>query len=285
MTNEKIDNFGGPGGVIDISSHKDVIAIGRSTNLDVWGHSGFGKGMAFLSPTNAAKGTPLDGCNPGDLAGTLDITTTDLMGGSGYNSGLGDPCFCNAQINENNNANYTNCFGGTSSATPLSAGVAALVLSISPNLSAKEVRKILIETADKIDRDQANYQQDDVGLEYSATHGYGRINAKKAVEKAIGIAPALVVARKDDVKKQAFKESDIGRKGESKVAEVLFGVPVEQQKITTKRRQYDVFVASNLRAVIIDEKIGKNKILERLGSELKSISDKPWLSGLEVNPS
>ena len=57
MTNEKIDNFGGAGGVQDISSHPKVIAIGRSTNKDLWGHSGFGDGMALLAPTQAAKGS------------------------------------------------------------------------------------------------------------------------------------------------------------------------------------------------------------------------------------
>ena len=40
-------------------------------------------------------------------------------------------------------------FGGTSSATPLVAGVAALVLSANPNLSALEVISILKKTASK----------------------------------------------------------------------------------------------------------------------------------------
>ena len=41
-------------------------------------------------------------------------------------------------------------FPRTSSATPLVAGVAALVLSANQNLSAADVKKILQETADKI---------------------------------------------------------------------------------------------------------------------------------------
>ena len=47
---------------------------------------------------------------------------------------------------------YVNNFGGTSSATPLAAGVAALVLSANPNLTWIEARQILRDTAIRIDR-------------------------------------------------------------------------------------------------------------------------------------
>jgi subtilisin-like proprotein convertase family protein len=43
----------------------------------------------------------------------------------------------------------TNSFGGTSSATPLVAGIAALTISANPNLSALEVISILKQTASK----------------------------------------------------------------------------------------------------------------------------------------
>ena len=41
-------------------------------------------------------------------------------------------------------------FGGTSSAAPLVAGIAALVISANPSLTAKEVKDIIKESADKI---------------------------------------------------------------------------------------------------------------------------------------
>ena len=47
------------------------------------------------------------------------------------------------------NEGVTNFFGGTSSATPLVAGVAALVISANPILTAKEVISILNQTASK----------------------------------------------------------------------------------------------------------------------------------------
>ena len=48
------------------------------------------------------------------------------------------------------NSRYTGLFGGTSSATPLVAGIAALMLSANPRLKAADVKDILQITADKI---------------------------------------------------------------------------------------------------------------------------------------
>ena len=67
--------------------------------------------------------------------------------------------------------------GGTSSATPLAAGVGALVLSANPKLSSDDVRDILRGTADKIG---AGYDAKGFSREF----GYGRVNAAKAVEEA-----------------------------------------------------------------------------------------------------
>src|SRR5207245_8901851 len=74
---------------------------------------------------------------------TPGIWTTDLTGKAGYNDGdtkKGDAA-----------GNYTNSFGGTSSAAPGAAGVAALVLSKNPKLSWSEVKEILRHCCDRID--------------------------------------------------------------------------------------------------------------------------------------
>jgi subtilisin family serine protease len=70
-------------------------------------------------------------------------------------------------------------FGGTSSATPLVAGVCALILSANPNLTAKEVKEILTQTADKIG-EPTDYTEG-----HSIKFGYGRVNAGKAVQEAL----------------------------------------------------------------------------------------------------
>jgi subtilisin family serine protease len=68
---------------------------------------------------------------------------------------------------------------GTSFAAPLSAGVGGLVLSINPNLSAREVRHILRQTCDKI----GGVVYDDNG--HNLDYGYGRVDGFRAVTQAM----------------------------------------------------------------------------------------------------
>lgn len=90
--------------------------------------------------------------------------TTDISGVRGYNR----------------DSNYTD-FNGTSSATPIVAGIAGLVLSANPNLSEREVRLVIKESADKVGN-----------VPYFKGHndrmGFGRVNALKAVSAAIAKA-------------------------------------------------------------------------------------------------
>jgi subtilisin family serine protease len=83
--------------------------------------------------------------------GGQGITTTDRMGAAGYDS----------------SSNYTSTFGGTSSATPLVAGVVADILACKPNLTAAQVRQALRDGADKIG--PYPYSRNDY-------YGYGRVN-------------------------------------------------------------------------------------------------------------
>ena len=76
--------------------------------------------------------------------------------------------------------NYTNSFGGTSSACPGAAGVAALVLSVNPALKWDEVKDLLRRACDRIDPQGGDYDASG----HSPKYGYGRLNARTAVELA-----------------------------------------------------------------------------------------------------
>jgi subtilisin family serine protease len=84
---------------------------------------------------------------------------------------------------------YTTGFGGTSSACPVVAGVAGLILSVNPHLTARQVREILQTTADKITDPNPDPQ---LGLSYGSYNGqghsqwfgYGKVNAFAAVQAA-----------------------------------------------------------------------------------------------------
>src|SRR5207244_1113389 len=103
---------------------------------------------------------------------TPGIWTTDRSGHVGYNQGntkQGDA-----------EGDYTNSFGGTSSSCPGAAGVAALVISRNPTLTGDEVRDTLRRCCDRIDPSGGNYDASG----HSTIYGYGRLNARKAVELA-----------------------------------------------------------------------------------------------------
>jgi subtilisin family serine protease len=70
-------------------------------------------------------------------------------------------------------------FGGTSGSTPIVAGICALMLSVYPGLTSKEVKEILQTTADKIGG------PDEYTNGHSRKFGYGRVNADKAIAEAI----------------------------------------------------------------------------------------------------
>jgi len=89
--------------------------------------------------------------------------TTDMSGNKGYNK----------------EHNYTD-FNGTSSSTPIVAGIAALMLSANPSLSEKEVRDIIKRTADKVGH--VPYVQG-----HNHRMGFGRVNALNAINAAIGV--------------------------------------------------------------------------------------------------
>jgi subtilisin family serine protease len=81
------------------------------------------------------------------------IRTTDRSGGDGYGGG------------------NTTTIDGTSFASPYTAGVAALVLSVDPTLSPDELENVLSSTA-----------VDYGGGGYDTTYGHGFVNAKAALD-------------------------------------------------------------------------------------------------------
>jgi len=79
-------------------------------------------------------------------------------------------------------------FGGTSASAALVAGVAGLVKSANPRLSASRIRNILQQSADKITDETNDPIHGNLGGKYIEEKckwfGYGKLNAGKAVEMA-----------------------------------------------------------------------------------------------------
>ncbi len=172
-----------------IASLAAVMAIGRATDARVWGRCGFGRGMSLLGPGESTVANDKKQCDPAaPPAGNAGITTTDLSRPKTGNNwgGLSGPCPCRTDgPRQTKDGSYDTCFKGTSAATPIVAGVAALVISENPELRGDEVRDILERTADRIEPESADYRREaGRGLLYSETHGFGFVNAFEAVQEA-----------------------------------------------------------------------------------------------------
>jgi subtilisin family serine protease len=160
--NESVDNDG-------YASYAKVIAVAACNDHGTRSvYSDFGKAVWCAFPSSDFGHPPFN--QPDPL--TPGIWTTDRVGDDGYNVGTiadGDAI-----------GNFTNSFGGTSSACPGAAGVVALVLAVNPSLKWHEVKDLLKRACDKIDPQGGNY--DSSG--HSPKYGYGRLNARTAIELA-----------------------------------------------------------------------------------------------------
>lgn len=132
-----------------------AIAVGASTDqAKQASYSNSGAELSIVAPSSGGK----------QRIFTTDVSIADRGFNLGTASAGGDDGLS------------TNSFGGTSSATPLAAGVAALVLSVKPDLKRDELKALLEKTADKIGPASAYNSQGK-----SSKFGFGRINAERAV--------------------------------------------------------------------------------------------------------
>lgn len=175
-----VNNLVGIPGVMHVAA---LSSVGRRSH-----YSNYGTGISLCAPTNNIH-----------TYQRLEVPGLGITTATGESSGV------------------THSFGGTSSATPLTAGIAALVLSADPALSATEVEAILMRTASK-DLDATPYPRTppasfdrepawdispappfdkggfkDVGGAlgtWSPWFGHGKVDAAAAVAKAKGDSPA-----------------------------------------------------------------------------------------------
>jgi len=144
-----------------------VLAVGASNEFDErktrtsrdgedWWGSNYGRNLALLAPG-------------------VHVGTTDIAGARGYDPG-----------------DFTMTFNGTSAATPHVAAAAALVLSVAPNLTALQARRILMDTAHKLKRQGG----------WTAQLGHGRLDVAAAVTAAKSPPPSTTIVDRVPVRKK-----------------------------------------------------------------------------------
>lgn len=138
-------------GAIDYQSARpEVVAVGATDDNDVrLEYSAYGSELDILAPGAPYPSLLPSWYIPGRSG--AGIWTTGISGSMDYFE-----------------------FGGTSAATPIAAGVAALILSIEPNLTNEEVRHFLTRSA----KDLGDPGRDDY-------YGWGRVDARAALDMVL----------------------------------------------------------------------------------------------------
>lgn len=140
------------------ASHPGVIAVGSVNREDrKTRYSDYGAPMFCVYPSSELRKTPYG------YALDYGVTVADRLGRPGLSDG-----------------DYCALFGGTSASAPGVAGVAAIALSLNPELSLPQLKTLLANSCDKIGP-AALYDSDG----YSQVFGHGRLNAQKVAHQAL----------------------------------------------------------------------------------------------------
>jgi hypothetical protein len=127
------------------ASLANAVAVGAAANFDRRSdYSQWGPEIDVVAHSNG---------------GSLGITTTDIVGANGYST-----------------TNYTDDFGGTSSAAPLASGILALLLTDQPTITLAEVRERLNRATRKIGTVAYTGGRNN-------QYGYGAVNARTLLQE------------------------------------------------------------------------------------------------------
>jgi subtilisin family serine protease/uncharacterized protein YhjY with autotransporter beta-barrel domain len=166
------------------NSSDPVITVAALGSDGVYSYySCFGPNVFVTAPSNS-------------LQTNFGITTTDRMGSAyGYNTYIA-PATTDDTIVEllTNlpNANYTADFGGTSSATPLVAGIIALGKQVAPAMDVRLAKHALVKSSRIVDAAEngnssggRGWQTNAAGNAFNPNYGFGLIDATGFVNKVI----------------------------------------------------------------------------------------------------
>jgi len=174
-------------------TYPEVIAVGATDHNDMrWHYSSYGPELDIMAPS---------GCDGGWCGELVTFWSTDQTGPGGYSILNSDP----------NILDYSEYFGGTSVSCPIVAGVAALVLSVDPDLTNLEVQRILYHSAHDLGEPG-----------WDEYYGWGRVDARAAVEMALNPPLHLLCVDDDGTNDSGPGDSNISDPDENGSAEHPF---------------------------------------------------------------
>ncbi|CAN5477900.1 hypothetical protein BH11ARM2_BH11ARM2_24690 [soil metagenome] len=229
----------------------EIVVAALGSNGVYASYSSYGANITVTAPSSSSIG----------------ITTTDRTGAKGYNGLVGY-------------ADYTNQFGGTSSAAPLVTGVLALVKQAQPVLDGRFAKHLLALSSDKVDPKDATESSDGgwrtngAGIAFNQDYGFGLVNADRLTTNALlytGVTP-LETTDSGTVNVSAAIP-DNSTTGVSRTFTVSKTAPMEEAIVTvnlTHTHQGDI-------QVYLTSPSGyRSRLLVRNASDTSSMSRSSW---------
>ncbi|MDC0272706.1 S8 family peptidase, partial [Crocinitomicaceae bacterium] len=172
-------------GISEPSCADDVISVGAyATGWTTPAGNPVGGGIASFS----SRGPRFDGVMKPDIAAPgVSIAAALSSFTDGQYTTIGSVEF-------NNRTYYFARLSGTSMASPMVAGVAALILDAHPTISASAVKDIILQTARE---DNKTGVLPDLG---DPTWGHGKVNALAAVEQAVLLNNIENIGNNEEIK-------------------------------------------------------------------------------------
>ncbi|KAG9068668.1 pheromone processing endoprotease [Linnemannia hyalina] len=157
------------------------------------GRSGLGSIFVFATGNGGSQD---DDCNFDGYTNSLYTVSIGAIDRAGRHPYYSEACSAQLAVTYSNgggSAIYTcdvgerRCFdqhGGTSAAAPIAAGMIALVLSVRPDLSWRDVQYLVMTTAIPVSVDDPDWTKTAAGRMFNHKFGYGSLDAYALVEAA-----------------------------------------------------------------------------------------------------
>ncbi|MDA0986331.1 MAG: S8 family serine peptidase [Bacteroidetes bacterium] len=161
---------------------------------------------------NGGINTEIEGHYPSNYPEVLAVGNTDSNDKKESLSNFGKPEYVQVFAPGTNilstipNGNYTNGYTGTSMSSPLVAGIAALLKSKYPTMSATDIMFRICGTADSIDN---------LNPSYKGLMGYGRVNAFRSLTQTHNQPKPILVLKSVSINDQSGNNNKSIDPGES----------------------------------------------------------------------
>ncbi|KAJ3382918.1 hypothetical protein HDU84_003951 [Entophlyctis sp. JEL0112] len=157
-------------------------------------HGRGGRGSVFVFASGNG-GLEWDNCNFDGYANSVYTVAIGAINHKGKMPSYGEFCSAHLAVTYSSGAgagiwttdvdgSCTGVHSGTSATAPVASGIIALMLSVRPELSWRDIQDLIVKHSDQTDAMDSSWNTNGVGLPVSHKYGFGKLNAARLVSAA-----------------------------------------------------------------------------------------------------